>query len=47
MLIRNFTFEFPGGVETKLVKHKGLMPRPKVEGEEGPYVPLRVKRVEQ
>ena len=46
VLIRNFTFELQNGPATKIDSHRGLLPRPKVAGEEGPKVPLVVKRVE-
>ncbi|KAJ6598486.1 cytochrome P450 [Mycena vulgaris] len=43
VLVRNFTFEFPNGPETKLGLHTNLLPRPKVEGEEGSRVPLLIR----
>ncbi|KAF7308932.1 Cytochrome P450 [Mycena kentingensis (nom. inval.)] len=46
VLIRNYTFEFPGGPETELGVHRSIIPRPKVAGEAGANVPLRVRRVE-
>ena len=46
VLIRQYTFEFPGGVETPIEKHMGVLPRPKVAGKSGAEVPLLVKRVE-
>jgi cytochrome P450 len=47
VLIRNFEFSFVDGVEPKLVKHTGILPRPKPEGEEKACMPLLVRRVEQ
>ncbi|KAF8148841.1 cytochrome P450 [Crassisporium funariophilum] len=46
VLIRNFIFEFPEGPNTKIGKHRSILPRPKVAGEVGAKVPLRVRRVE-
>ncbi|KAK0191730.1 cytochrome P450 [Armillaria mellea] len=46
VIVKNFTFEFPGGRDTVIGKHSGsVLPRPKVVGEEGARVPLRVRRV--
>ncbi|KAF8175458.1 cytochrome P450, partial [Mycena galopus ATCC 62051] len=42
VLVRNFTFEFPNGVATEIGKHRNILPRPKVEGEKGYDVPLRI-----
>ena len=44
IIARDFIFEFPGGPETKIVSHRSVLVRPKVEGEERPRVPLLVKR---
>ncbi|KAJ7167917.1 cytochrome P450 [Mycena filopes] len=46
VLIRNFVFEFPDGPETKIEKHVSIVPRPKVAGQTGAKVPLRVTRME-
>jgi len=46
VLIRNYSFEFLDGPDTKIEKHRGILARPKVEGQKGAMVPLRVKRVE-
>ncbi|KAF7331057.1 Cytochrome P450 [Mycena venus] len=46
VLIRNYVFEFPNGPETKIVNHVAVIPRPKVAGQNGAKVPLRVRRVE-
>ncbi|KAJ7858741.1 cytochrome P450 [Mycena leptocephala] len=43
VLVRNFTFEFPKGPDTPIGRHRNILPRPKVEGEEGYAVPLRVR----
>ncbi|KAJ7729671.1 cytochrome P450 [Mycena maculata] len=46
VLVRNFVFEFPDGPETKIQTHVSMMPRPKVAGQNGAKVPLRVRRAE-
>lgn len=46
VLIRNYTFKLPNGVDTKIDKHPSILPRPKVAGEIGPRVPMKVKRIE-
>ncbi|EMD31778.1 hypothetical protein CERSUDRAFT_119356 [Gelatoporia subvermispora B] len=46
VLVRSYTFELPGGPETKFVMTRGLSPRPMVEGQDDGLVPLRVRRVE-
>ncbi|KAJ6625075.1 cytochrome P450 [Mycena sp. CBHHK59/15] len=43
VLVRNFTFEFPKGPETVIGKHINILPRPKVDGEDGYRVPLRIR----
>jgi hypothetical protein len=43
-LIKNFSFEFPEGAEIEIAR--GILPRPKIAGEEGVRLPLRVRRVE-
>ncbi|KAF7360241.1 Cytochrome P450 [Mycena venus] len=44
VLVRNFTFEFPKGPETEIVMHNtNILRRPKVEGEKGYDVPLRIR----
>jgi len=45
VIVRKFAFEFPGGPETKLGSHRTITPRPKVVGEEGPRVPLMVRKI--
>ncbi|KAK0455619.1 cytochrome P450 [Desarmillaria tabescens] len=46
VIIKNFAFEFPGGKDTVIGKHLGgVLARPKVVGEEGARVPLRMRRV--
>ncbi|KAF9070794.1 cytochrome P450 [Rhodocollybia butyracea] len=44
VLIRNYTFEFPDGPETKVSLKTGILPRPKVVGCKGVQVPLRVRK---
>ncbi|KAH7927044.1 cytochrome P450 [Leucogyrophana mollusca] len=46
VLVRNFAFEMRDGPETKVEMARGLLPRPKIAGEEGCRVPLRVRRVD-
>ncbi|KAG8219007.1 cytochrome P450 [Butyriboletus roseoflavus] len=46
ILVKNFVFEFPGGPGTVIETARGILPRPKVAGEEGTAVPLRVRRFE-
>ncbi|KAJ7729679.1 cytochrome P450 [Mycena maculata] len=46
VLVRNFVFEFPDGPETKIEAHTAIVPRPKVAGQNGAKVPLRVRRAE-
>ncbi|KAK7044905.1 cytochrome P450 [Favolaschia claudopus] len=43
VLLRNYTFELPNGPETVIGRHLNVLPRPKVEGEAGYDVPLRVR----
>ncbi|KAK0455641.1 cytochrome P450 [Desarmillaria tabescens] len=46
VIVRNFSFEFPGGSDPVIGKYTGsILPRPKVAGEEGAKVPLSVRRV--
>ncbi|EIW76504.1 cytochrome P450 [Coniophora puteana RWD-64-598 SS2] len=48
VLIRNFTFELRDGPKSnlKFETTPGLLPRPKLEGESGTTVPLRVRRAD-
>ena len=46
MLVRNYIFEARDGPETKIVLGKRVAFRPRVEGEEGCRVPIRVRRVD-
>ncbi|KAJ7712618.1 cytochrome P450 [Mycena metata] len=46
VLIRNFVLEFPDVPDTKIEKHVSIVPRPKVAGQNGAKVPLKVTRVE-
>ncbi|KIJ28906.1 hypothetical protein M422DRAFT_215237 [Sphaerobolus stellatus SS14] len=45
-LIRNYEFSLPDGKDTKLEKVLGILPRPRVAGQEGSRVPMLIKRVE-
>ncbi|KAI0368462.1 cytochrome P450 [Pilatotrama ljubarskyi] len=46
VLIKNYTFELPNGPETVIEYARGVLPRPRVAGEEGACVPMRVRRVD-
>ncbi|KAI0640544.1 cytochrome P450 [Trametes meyenii] len=46
VLIKNYTFELPNGPETTIEFVRGVLPRPRVAGEEGACVPMRVRRVD-
>ncbi|KAJ6579630.1 cytochrome P450 [Mycena vulgaris] len=46
VLIRNYTFEFPEGPETEIGTHRAIIPRPKVVGQPGANVPMKVRRVD-
>ncbi|KAF7351314.1 Cytochrome P450 [Mycena sanguinolenta] len=43
VLLRNFTFELPRGPDTAIGRHRNLLPRPKIEGEAGYDVPLKIQ----
>ncbi|KAH8798002.1 cytochrome P450 [Flagelloscypha sp. PMI_526] len=45
VLIKNFTFGFPGGIAPSIEYQRSIFKRPKVAGEEGFRVPLHIKRV--
>jgi hypothetical protein len=42
-LIRNFSFELKGDPEIEMFK--GVLPRPNIVGEDGPKIPLLVRRI--
>jgi hypothetical protein len=46
ILLRRFTFELPGGAETKFTSAVTIVRRPKQVGLDGFEVRMRVKRVE-
>ncbi|CAA7269644.1 unnamed protein product [Cyclocybe aegerita] len=46
VLIQNYIFDLPDGPDTKIEKHPSILPRPKVAGQKGAKVPMKVKRVE-
>ncbi|KAG1742292.1 cytochrome P450 [Suillus paluster] len=46
VLVKNFMFEMRDGPDTQLEIARGLLPRPRVVGEDGIGVPLRVRRYE-
>ena len=45
VLVRNFTFELQDGPDTKIESHLGILTRPRVAGEVGTSVPMRVAQV--
>ncbi len=46
VLIKNYSFELPDGPDTKIEYCRGVLPRPRVAGEKGACVPMRVRRVD-
>jgi len=44
VLVKSFVFEMRDGPNTKVELGRGLLPRPKIVGEVGTKLPLRVKR---
>ncbi|KAG2155793.1 cytochrome P450 [Suillus bovinus] len=46
VLVKNFVFEMRDGLDTPVEIVRGLLPRPRVVGEDGTGVPLRVRRYE-
>ncbi|KAI6166079.1 cytochrome P450 [Pisolithus thermaeus] len=46
VLVKNFVFEMRDGPNTQVELGRGMLPRPKIVGEEGTNVPLRVRRYE-
>ncbi|KAI6166081.1 cytochrome P450 [Pisolithus thermaeus] len=46
VLVKNFVFEMRDGPNTRVELGRGILPRPKIVGEEGTVVPLRVRRFE-
>ncbi|KAG1815929.1 cytochrome P450 [Suillus subaureus] len=46
VLVKNFVFEMRDGPDTPIEVANGLLPRPRVVGEDGIGVPLRVRRYE-
>jgi len=47
VLIRNFTFEMRDGPDTKVDRAISLFARPKVAGEQGYAMPMRIRRFEE
>ena len=43
MLVKNYVFELRDGVNTKIENGGGVLPRPKIAGEVGSKLPLRVR----
>ncbi|KIM79200.1 hypothetical protein PILCRDRAFT_10611 [Piloderma croceum F 1598] len=46
VLVRNYTFELRDGPDTEFEMGKTILPRPKVSGEDGCRMPLRIRRVD-
>ena len=46
MLLKNYTFELRDGPETKMEHCRSVLPRPRVAGEPGANVPMRVRRID-
>ncbi|KAG2146815.1 cytochrome P450 [Suillus clintonianus] len=46
VLVKNFVFEMRDGPDTQLEVARGILPRPRVVGEDGIGVPLKVRRYE-
>jgi hypothetical protein len=46
VLVKSFVFEMRDGPETKVEIVRGILPRPRIVGEDGIGVPLRVRRYE-
>ncbi|KIK10588.1 hypothetical protein PISMIDRAFT_690940, partial [Pisolithus microcarpus 441] len=46
VLVKNFVFEMRDGPNTRVEFGRGMLPRPRIVGEEGTDVPLRVRRNE-
>jgi hypothetical protein len=46
VIVKNFVFELRDGPDTKVEMGRGLLARPKVAGEDGTKIPLRVRRFE-
>jgi cytochrome P450 len=46
VLVKNFVFEMRDGLDTPVEVVRGILPRPRVVGENGIEVPLRVRRYE-
>ncbi|KAG1882689.1 cytochrome P450 [Suillus subluteus] len=46
VLVKNFVFEMRDGPDTQVEVARGILPRPRVAGEDGIGVPLRVRRYE-
>ncbi|KAH8823550.1 cytochrome P450 [Flagelloscypha sp. PMI_526] len=45
VLIKTFTFEFPNGPQTEIGRQRTLIKRPKVVGEDGARIPLRIRKI--
>ncbi|KAM5540661.1 hypothetical protein V8D89_005692 [Ganoderma adspersum] len=46
VLIKNYRFELPDGPETTIEFCRGVLPRPRVVGEKGANLPMRVRRAD-
>ena len=45
VLIRNFSFELLNGPQTEIETHFSLMPHPKMAGQRGAALPMKVRQV--
>ncbi|PIL36501.1 cytochrome P450 [Ganoderma sinense ZZ0214-1] len=46
VLVKNYRFELPDGPETTIEHCRGVLPRPRVAGEKGANLPMRVRRAD-
>jgi len=46
VLVRSYVFELPNGPTTVIEKHPSILPRPRVVGQQGPKVPMKIRRVD-
>ena len=46
VLIRNYTFELRDGLSVKVDEVPAIIPRPKIAGEDGYAMPMRVRRAD-
>ena len=44
VLVKNYVFELLDGPETKIEVGRGILPRPRIGGDESARMPMRVRR---